>query len=64
MLGADGRDFSYLAEYTDLIRKISLSDIQKASELIPLLKLSLAASGTFAAKRTVLSQRVVDTFDK
>ncbi len=49
-IGANGFELSYLTEYPNIIRAVSLSDIMKATDLIPLDKLSLAASGTFKKK--------------
>ncbi len=46
-IGAFGFDLSYLTEYPNIIRAVSLTDIQSAADLIPQEKLSLAASGTF-----------------
>lgn len=46
-IGANGFELSYLTEYPNVIRAVSLSDIINAAELIPRDKLSLAASGTF-----------------
>jgi len=49
-IGANGFELSYLTEYPNIIRAVSLSDIINAAELIPRDKLSLAASGTFKKK--------------
>lgn len=49
-IGANGFELSYLTEYPNIIRAVSLSDIINAVELIPRDKLSLAASGTFKEK--------------
>lgn len=46
-IGTLSFDLSYLNEYPNIIRAVSLADIQNAARLIPLEKLSLAASGTF-----------------
>jgi zinc protease len=46
IIGTHGWDLSYLTEYPNLIRQVSLADLKKAAELIPLTKLSLAAAGT------------------
>lgn len=46
-IGTLGFDLSYLTEYPNIIRAVSLEDITLAAELIPRNKLSLAASGTF-----------------
>lgn len=46
-IGAFGFDLSYLTEYPNIIRAVSLTDIKNAVALIPQKKLSLVASGTF-----------------
>lgn len=46
-IGALGFELSYLVEYPNIIRAISLSDIKTSADLIPLRRLSLAAAGTF-----------------
>lgn len=46
----DGRDLSYLGEYPTIIQSTSLADVRSAADLVPLNKLSLAASGTFPKK--------------
>ena len=46
-IGAYDFDLSYLTEYPNIIRAVSLSDIVNAVDLIPPTKLSLSASGTF-----------------
>ncbi|MCR4276403.1 MAG: insulinase family protein [Candidatus Parcubacteria bacterium] len=43
----DGRDLAFLAEYPDYIRAVSLAHVRAAAKLVPLHKLSFAASGTF-----------------
>ncbi len=45
-IGRNGFELSYLSDYPDKIRAVTLVDIHKASELIPLTRLSLAASGS------------------
>lgn len=47
VLGANDFDLSYLTEYPDIIRTVSLADLKEAAALIPQDTLSLAASGTF-----------------
>ncbi len=47
-IGALGFDLSYLTEYPNIIRAVSLDDIKNAADLIPKNKLSLVASGTFS----------------
>ncbi len=49
-LGIIGRPLSYLTAYPDIIRAVTLADLKKAAALIPLDKLSLAASGTIPKK--------------
>jgi zinc protease len=51
-IGAEGRELSYLEQYPSLIRAISLAQVHKAADLIPLSKLSLAAAGTFPKQRS------------
>lgn len=46
-IGTLGFDLSYLTDYPNIIRAISLADIRDAADLIPRTKFSLAASGTF-----------------
>ena len=46
-LAARGFDLSYLTDYPDIIRAVSLANIRDAADLIPRTKFSLAASGTF-----------------
>ncbi len=46
-IGALGFDLSYLTEYPEIIRSVSLVDIKNAADLIPQSKFALAASGTF-----------------
>ncbi len=45
-IGIYGRDLSYLTEYPNIIRAVTLSQLHSAAQLIPLQKLALAASGT------------------
>lgn len=47
-LGTRGKHKTYLDEYLSAVRALTVKDIKKAAELIPLSKLSLAAAGTFA----------------
>lgn len=47
-IGVEGKPLSYLDEYPELIRAITLKDVQSAAALIPHNKLSLSAAGTFA----------------
>lgn len=49
-IGADGRDLSYLWNFPEIIKKVSLAEVKDAASLIPLSKLSLAAAGTFPKK--------------
>ena len=49
-LAIDGRDLSYLAKYPDYIRAVSLAEVRKAANLVPLDKLAFVASGTFFEK--------------
>lgn len=49
-IGTNGFELSYLTEYPNIIRAVSLSDIINAAELIPRDKMALAASGTFKKK--------------
>lgn len=49
-IGTNGFELSYLTEYPNIIRAVSLSDIINAAELIPRGELSLAASGAFKKK--------------
>lgn len=46
-LAADDRPLSYLAQYPEIIRAVTLPDVHAAANLIPLSRLSLAAAGTF-----------------
>ncbi len=46
-IGALGFELSYLTEYPNIIRAVSLVGIKDAAHLMPHNKLSLAASGTF-----------------
>ena len=46
-IGAFGFDLSYLTEYPNIIRAVSLADIKHAADLIPKNKFALVASGTF-----------------
>jgi len=45
-IGTEKLPFSYLSEYPNIIRAVTLADLHKAAVLIPLDKLSLAAAGT------------------
>jgi zinc protease len=49
-LAIDGRPLSYLSDFPDIIRTISLKKIKEAATLIPINKFSLAAAGTFPKK--------------
>ncbi len=49
-LGVDNRPLTYLKEYPEIIRAISLAEAHRAADLIPLSRLSLAAAGTFPKK--------------
>lgn len=46
-IGTLGFDLSYLTEYPNIIRAVSLASITSAADLIPKNKLALVASGTF-----------------
>jgi zinc protease len=46
-IGIEGKKLTYLDTYPDLIRALTVEDIQNAKALIPLDKLSLTAAGTF-----------------
>jgi zinc protease len=48
-IGREGKPLSYVDDYSMLVDKITLADLQKAAALIPLDRLSLAAAGTFKA---------------
>lgn len=45
-IGTEALPFSYLSDYLDRIRKVTLVDLKNAVALIPLDKLSLVAAGT------------------
>lgn len=45
-IGSTGRELSYLTEYPELIRAVTLADLERAVEAIPLEKLALVAAGT------------------
>ena len=47
-IGVEGKPLSYIDEYPNLIRAITVDDVQVAAALIQRNKLSLAAAGTFA----------------
>jgi zinc protease len=47
-IGTDEKPLSYIDEYPEIIRAITVEDIQTAASLIPHTKLSIAAAGTFA----------------
>lgn len=47
-IGVRGKDRSYVDEYPELIRALSLATIKQVVDLVPLSKLSLSAAGTFA----------------
>lgn len=49
-LAADGKELEYLYAFPDVIRRVSLADLNRAADLVPLSRLSLAASGTFPKK--------------
>ncbi len=49
-LGIQGQPLSYLGEYTDILRRITLAEARAAAALIDVDKLALAASGTFKKK--------------
>ena len=46
-IGTENKSLSYIDEYPELLKVITLEDLHKAAALIPLSKLSLAAAGTF-----------------
>ena len=46
-IGVEGKPLSYIDEYPELIKAITVDDLHKAAALIPLSRLSLAAAGTF-----------------
>ena len=46
-IGVEGKNLSYLDEYTELLQAITLTELNEAASLIPLSKLALAAAGTF-----------------
>jgi zinc protease len=46
-IAVEGKSLSYIDEYPDLIRSISLADIHTVADFIQIKKLSLAAAGTF-----------------
>jgi len=46
-IGIEGKPLSYIDAYPDLIRAVTVEDLQAVAKLIPFDKLSLAASGTF-----------------
>ena len=48
LIGTQGKALSYIDEYGERLRNMTLQDIKDAAALIPLKKLSLAAAGTFA----------------
>jgi zinc protease len=47
-IGVEEKPLSYIDDYPELIRAITLADIKNAAELIPYNKLSIVAAGTFA----------------
>jgi zinc protease len=47
-IGIEGKNLSYLDTYPDLIRELTVQEIQNAKTLVPLDNLSLSAAGTFA----------------
>jgi predicted Zn-dependent peptidase len=49
-IGREGKPLSYLDEYPELLRSMTLEQIKEAADLIPLNQLSVAAAGTFADK--------------
>lgn len=49
-IGKNDMPLSYLENYPNIVRAVTVSDLKKAAALIPLDKLALAASGTFAQK--------------
>jgi zinc protease len=49
-IGTEGKPLSYIDEYPELIKAITLDQVTAAAALIPLDKLSLAAAGTFTKK--------------
>jgi zinc protease len=46
-IGTENKELSYIDEYPELLKVLTLEDLHKATALIPLSKLSLAAAGTF-----------------
>jgi zinc protease len=46
-IGIREKELSYIDEYPELIRKLTIPQLKKAAEIIPLNKLSLSAAGTF-----------------
>ena len=46
-IGVENKELSYIDEYPELLKAITVEDLHKAAALIPLSKLSLAAAGTF-----------------
>jgi zinc protease len=48
-IGRRHRDLSYIDDYLTLLQAVTVEDLEAAAALIPLSKLSLAASGTFSA---------------
>lgn len=47
-IGKEGRSISYIDEYPELLKSVTLNDLKKAAALIDLKNLSLAAAGTKA----------------
>ena len=45
-IAEQGKSLSYMDDYPNLIRELSVKDIQNAASLVPLSKLSLTAAGT------------------
>jgi zinc protease len=46
-IGIQGRPFTYLAEYPEIVRQVTLAEVQAAAALVPFDKLAVAAAGTF-----------------
>jgi len=46
-LGEEGHSVSFVNEFPDIIRAVTLDQVKEAATLIPLTKLSVAAAGTF-----------------
>ena len=46
-VGIDGKQLSYIDEYPELVKEVTLEDIQEVAKLISVDKLAIAAAGTF-----------------